>query len=39
MIGDVFLIDVICINGNILLLINNGDFDGDFDCDIDIVQL
>lgn len=39
MTGDVLSIDAICTNGNIPSSINNGDPDGDFDCDIDIAQL
>ncbi|AKC15921.1 type VI secretion protein (plasmid) [Escherichia coli] len=39
MTGDVLSIDVICTNGDIPSSINNGDPDGDFDCDIDIAHL
>lgn len=39
MTGDVLSIDVVCTNGDIPSSINNGDPDGDFDCDIDIANL
>ncbi|EIQ9168923.1 type VI secretion system baseplate subunit TssF, partial [Escherichia coli] len=39
MTGDVLSIDVVCTNGDIPASINNGDPDGDFDCDIDIANL